>query len=36
MEDLINALSGNVHVSQDGYDIKALQVRLFHARRIQA
>lgn len=28
MEDLITAISGNMHVSQDGYDIKALQVSL--------
>lgn len=26
MDDLIGKLSGNMHVSQDGYDIKALHV----------
>lgn len=28
MDDLIGAMSGKVHVSQDGYDLNALQVSL--------
>jgi hypothetical protein len=29
MEDLISNISGNMHVSTDGYDLKALQVSLY-------
>lgn len=28
MEDLIASISGNMHVGQEGYDLKALQVSL--------
>jgi len=30
MEDLIATISGGMHVSQDGYDLKALQVSISH------